>query len=104
MAETFTTTIAGVVHFAYERYCIMDTGPSEISVGIPRPDELTPGNKEEEAPRRLLCWGCDKPGMFQCARCKHGRYCSKECQRKDYPLHRRGCEPSNFTYPSLKRE
>lgn len=33
----------------------------------------------------------DKPGTLRCGRCFHAAYCSKECQKEDWSLHRRSC-------------
>ncbi|KAK3906945.1 hypothetical protein C8A05DRAFT_11345 [Staphylotrichum tortipilum] len=38
-----------------------------------------------------LCAVCDKPGKDRCSRCSHARYCSRECQVADWPLHKRFC-------------
>jgi hypothetical protein len=39
------------------------------------------------------CHGCGKDDakLRRCARCSMGWYCSKECQRADFPLHRTVC-------------
>lgn len=38
-----------------------------------------------------LCPACDKPGKHWCGKCHHARYCSRECQVADWPLHKRFC-------------
>jgi hypothetical protein len=45
-----------------------------------------------------ICSKCgkteDEPGMTafkRCARCKTQYYCSPECQRSDWPKHKKGC-------------
>eukprot|EP01106_Pelomyxa_sp_JSP_P005078 TRINITY_DN18095_c0_g1_i2.p1 TRINITY_DN18095_c0_g1~~TRINITY_DN18095_c0_g1_i2.p1 ORF type:complete len:314 (+),score=47.00 TRINITY_DN18095_c0_g1_i2:274-1215(+) len=42
-----------------------------------------------------LCWSCAGAGirMFQCSRCHVAWYCSKECQKSDWQLHKQQCSP-----------
>ncbi len=44
----------------------------------------------------LVCSVCNKAeGKIQrCARCHITRYCSRECQTKDWPKHRKTCQLS----------
>lgn len=35
------------------------------------------------------CALCQKPATLRCARCQSGWYCSKECQRSDWPSHKK---------------
>lgn len=37
------------------------------------------------------CIICEKPGALDCGRCKSSRYCSGECQRSDWPVHKLLC-------------
>jgi hypothetical protein len=39
-----------------------------------------------------LCEICGKVGINICSSCKHIRYCSKECQREDWPNHKVLCK------------
>ncbi|KAJ7244430.1 hypothetical protein B0H12DRAFT_1325625, partial [Mycena haematopus] len=36
--------------------------------------------------------GCAEEGKSQCGRCKERFYCSAECQRKDWPAHKKECK------------
>jgi len=36
--------------------------------------------------------GCVKVGLFQCGSCKKVRYCSVNCQREDWPIHKVACK------------
>ena len=40
------------------------------------------GNENEE---------CKKMGIFRCSRCKNVFYCSKQCQKKDWKVHKDSC-------------
>lgn len=46
-----------------------------------------------------VCGGCSAPqgesgkALLQCARCKDRRYCSSECQKKHWNIHRKLCKP-----------
>lgn len=43
------------------------------------------------------CIICDKPNALRCKRCRSASYCSKLCQRGDYPTHKLLCASfSNF--------
>jgi hypothetical protein len=41
------------------------------------------------------CGGCRKKlkKPLMCSRCKAQKYCSKECQRKDFARHKKCCRP-----------
>ncbi|KAF1950442.1 hypothetical protein CC80DRAFT_578477 [Byssothecium circinans] len=47
------------------------------------------------------CGGCgveqgeEGTVLMQCARCKDRKYCSKDCQRKQWKIHKRVCEPAD---------
>nr|AET50614.1 hypothetical protein [Eimeria tenella] len=49
--------------------------------------------KPEEAPRKPKCENCGKEDLplKKCSRCSKSFYCSVQCQRKDWPLHKRIC-------------
>jgi hypothetical protein len=39
------------------------------------------------------CVLCPAPGTSLCGRCRSVSYCSKDCQRSHWPLHKAGCKP-----------
>ena len=39
------------------------------------------------------CEVCAAPSFRKCARCRHARYCSRECQLQDWPEHKARCAP-----------
>ena len=41
----------------------------------------------------LSCVRCDKGGDKKCAKCHSVSYCGRECQRADWPRHKRLCLP-----------
>ncbi|KAJ6539733.1 hypothetical protein B0H19DRAFT_371039 [Mycena capillaripes] len=46
------------------------------------------------------CYRCKKPGdpkLRTCARCRIARYCSPECQKNDWPLHKGNCTDHKTT-------
>lgn len=40
---------------------------------------------------RCQSYGCYKPGTENCSRCRARKYCSRECQQKDWPAHKLTC-------------
>jgi len=47
------------------------------------------------------CWTCAVPSNLFCAKCKQAHYCSKECQRADWKLHKEIC--GSMPIPQLAR-
>lgn len=46
------------------------------------------------------CVNCGHNAKFRCSRCNdrnYGSYCSRECQKKDHPNHKRLCYPLDIT-------
>ncbi|KDN36983.1 hypothetical protein RSAG8_10436, partial [Rhizoctonia solani AG-8 WAC10335] len=65
--------------------------------------ETVVGNIEEYVYGRLgttigncqACGGRGKPNLEMCSRCKRARYCSRNCQRADWPSHKKSCKPAD---------
>lgn len=71
---------------AVERAKVMASITDIFNVNLP---ELTPKSDPE---LRSRCNFCEKPGKDFCGGCKSARYCSRECQVKDHPLHKLLCK------------
>lgn len=59
---------------------------------------------EEGIPRAFVCTQCREPfqtKLKQCGGCKLIGYCSPECQRLDWPKHKRVCEKPLGTHAKL---
>lgn len=56
------------------------------------------GRNPERTPMRCLCGG---PSTKVCSRCRLGWYCSPECQRVDWPVHRKTCKCDYLTQQAL---
>ena len=39
----------------------------------------------------MACRVCNRAGTETCGRCSKAKYCSKECQRGDWPKHKKTC-------------
>lgn len=50
-----------------------------------------------------ICVMCDNDGAQQCTSCRAIRYCSTECQKLDWPLHKLVCKTWNEKYADRLR-
>merc|ERR1712080_131364 len=59
-----------------------------------RPWEVVPDTR---------CAWCDKPASSRCSSCQTIRFCSEECQRACWPIHKTLCkvDPKLFRFPPL---
>ncbi|KAJ7701883.1 hypothetical protein B0H17DRAFT_1004789 [Mycena rosella] len=53
---------------------------------------LEPVARDLEAGKCCVCRGRGKPKMMKCSRCQKVRYCSKDCQRKNWESHKAKCK------------
>ena len=51
----------------------------------------------------LFCAICDTPGVHACSGCHEVRYCSKECQKVDWPIHKLVCKTFVTEFSEAKR-
>ncbi|KAK6962043.1 hypothetical protein BgiMline_032111 [Biomphalaria glabrata] len=76
--------------------------PAEEVSGAVSGMELVPYKKDpngenddgdEDTMKWEKCFYCKKESyrMLKCSRCRAGRYCNKECQKKDFPQHKKQC-------------
>jgi len=45
-----------------------------------------------------VCFVCLQPSRLKCSRCDAIQYCGKECQKKDWKVHKHNCEDKNTCY------
>jgi len=58
----------------------------------PRVEEIIEGDeKKEEPPKEQVCNVCGSKSKTKCSACLQVFYCSKECQKKDWPNHKSRC-------------
>lgn len=50
------------------------------------------------------CRSCDGPGIKKCGQCQLVRYCSVECQRKDWPNHKLICSKKKELMETISDE
>jgi len=50
--------------------------------------------RNPENQKCFLCRGKGKPKLMVCKRCQKVRYCSKQCQTRDWQAHKERCKPS----------
>ncbi|KAJ3504307.1 hypothetical protein NLJ89_g8002 [Agrocybe chaxingu] len=50
---------------------------------------------------KTTCSYCGEIGQQKCARCKIASYCSRECQRKDWPDHKKSCTEMTSITPRM---
>ena len=78
----------GLVMLLYVTLLVIGGGPNNVDDGN-NPD----GNEEAEK----VCANCDKAAadgikLKVCTACKFVRYCSVDCQKSHWPLHKKACK------------
>lgn len=70
---------------------------------VTQEEELNKQQEEEKMKRNRKCLFCDNPDpQYKCARCKTAYYCSKECQKADWKLHKRICKTQDINSKKLE--
>lgn len=65
--------------------------------------------EENRGRGKCVCWTCRavkwpiKEKLQKCDRCQTARYCSKECQLRDWPTHKRKCSILATEAPALEK-
>jgi MYND finger len=74
--------------------------PREIRVAVTVPTQRDVERLHEEKPPKpallQVCWTCRKAAALQCNKCHTGKYCSTECQRTDFAIHKPRCTDGSF--------
>ncbi|KAJ7610546.1 hypothetical protein DFH06DRAFT_1246058 [Mycena polygramma] len=79
-----------------------DEGKREFSAGIKRSGLRVDQSqcKENAAVAEYVCFACfhtkDRSELKECGRCRLVRYCSSECQKKDWKEHKKVCGQTRF--------
>ncbi|KAF8180177.1 hypothetical protein BJ912DRAFT_1145817 [Pholiota molesta] len=63
------------------------------------PGAISSGGEEDKGPSKLQCTKCRGPGKPQllvCTACKKTQYCSRECQKADWKVHKKICAAVGF--------
>ena len=68
-----------------------DANLSQFSSNEPTEDALNSNQKKSPA-KQQPCTICNKFTSIFCEACKSAYYCSKECQKKDWPSHKPNCK------------
>lgn len=85
----------------------------EFSYGFPIPQRPARQEPAKQQPRPSpktnspSCGSCGASGnpLLVCGRCKKARYCSKQCQGKDWPKHKKVCfEPAVVQVPEQDKD
>ncbi|KAI9028718.1 hypothetical protein DFJ74DRAFT_750926 [Hyaloraphidium curvatum] len=84
-----------VCHTFLYPYCSDES--CELSARAYKSFRMDQARRKQGARFTVCCEVCKDPrregeGLLRCAECGVIRYCSKECQRKDWPVHRKVCE------------
>ena len=48
--------------------------------------------EEKDDKQKATCLVCDEKATLRCTACKVTKYCSRDCQRSDWPAHKRACK------------
>ncbi|AGE56360.1 histone-lysine N-methyltransferase / SET domain containing protein [Paramecium bursaria Chlorella virus NE-JV-1] len=86
--------------FRAEEY--FDMADGDVVVQIDDSDPTNAAIKNLKIKRKMVCYadGCDNiKHLRRCTGCRRVRYCSEECQKKDWKNHKPCCVPRNKPDP-----
>jgi MYND finger len=62
-------------------------------------------NIKPDEDRLALCTGCGTPhGLKKCSGCHTARYCSRNCQKSDWKIHKKECKQDKLLYEEYQNE
>ncbi|GAA5991605.1 hypothetical protein JCM10908_005786 [Rhodotorula pacifica] len=69
-------------------------------------DQTTGALRPAPAATENSCAWCERPATSRCGACQAIRFCSQECQRACWPIHKSLCkvDPSSFRFPPLRAQ
>ena len=80
--------------------------PSEVPVKLSYADTLAYDGKNYSLIHNLSCFSCEKEEipdkLFTCSRCGISKYCSKDCQKEDFTLHKKSCKQIKYLKDKLE--
>ena len=74
-----------------------DDGPTQLAAPRDRDDDEVTAfvhaffSPDADETMRRMCAACGQRARFSCSRCHTARYCSRDCQKDHWPLHRGDC-------------
>lgn len=73
--------------------------PAE-STNVSSATSVNASDSSSAAMAKCLNFGCGKPALKRCSRCKTARYCSTTCQSSHWSIHKRDCAVLRFVFAS----
>lgn len=69
---------------------VIDTQEMAPTTRLTAPEEFSPRIKFPTQ----ICAACGQPGSLRCAKCRSSPYCSRECQKAHFKVHKTICDPA----------
>ena len=89
LEETWSTV--SIRRYSADRYAYENISSQLQEVNVKSVDLVS----ETSFVMNKVCFLCLNPSRLKCSRCLTIQYCSKECQKKDWKVHKNNCEDSN---------
>jgi hypothetical protein len=88
-AATTSDAASGIAHASTATFdAAVDTTGSAAPLHADASFKATQDAQENT----VSCFACNRPGTQRCSACQNARYCSSECQKKDWVLHKLLCQ------------